>query len=537
MSGDNQEFSRDKAAMQGAWPFHEAQRILDSIKNTTPKKGHVLICTGYAPSGFPHIGTFSETVRVNMIIQAFKKLSNIPVKLICISDDLDGMRKVPDTIPNPEEYKQYIGLPLTSIPDPFGQDESYGHGMNRRMREFLDHFNCEYEFLSSTQYYKDGFFNDHLERVIEKYDEIMEVMLPTLGPERRATYSPFMPICEETGRVLQVPITSIDKENKTITYTNASGKEVCTKVTDGKCKLQWKPDFGMRWACLEVDYEFYGKDHLASGKIYSKICEILGGMPPVQNFYEMFLDKDGKKISKSSGNGVTMEEWLKYAPEESLSLFVYKSPQKAKKMYMDIIPKQVDEYITFLAKYHESTEKVEGGDEEARKENPVYHIHFASDPPPSIDISYSLILNLIEACGSDDPAVLRKYIGNMIDLNAKGSDFLDRLISCASNYYQDFVKPLKQYRVPTDLERKAMMSLAEGFLNIADEEQRRDPVLVQNIVYETAKEFEIPMKEWFQSLYQVLLGSSQGPRFGSFAVLYGLDNTVKMIREKCARTL
>ena len=514
----------ENAITSKAWPFKEAEKILQKLGNKIPKKGYVLFETGYGPSGLPHIGTFGEVVRTVMVKKAFELMSDIPTKLICFSDDMDGMREIPDTIPNKEDYEQYLDLPLTAIPDPFGTNDNYGDHMNTRMKKFLDSYDFEYEFYSATECYKNGMFNDTIIAVLDNYEKIMDIMLPTLGEERQKTYSPFMPICPETGKVLQVPVTSIDKENKTITYTNLSGKEVTTKVTDGACKLQWKPDFGMRWAALDVDFEMYGKDHLVNGVLYSKICNTVGGVAPYQMFYELFLDSEGKKISKSKGNGISIEDWLRYAPQESLALFMYQSPQKAKKLYFDVIPKNVDEYITFLNKYAAEEDPVK------KFANPVYHIHSGNPPEPESNVTFSLLLNLVGACNSDDINIIWGYI-NRFDakVTPENAPFMNKMVQCATNYYEDFVKPNKKYRLPTDVENSALKELV---LQLSELPKNTEASDIQSIVYAIGKQFEFELRDWFKALYEILLGASQGPRFGSFVALYGINETIQLIQSK-----
>ena len=513
----------DQALNSNAWPFQEAKKILEQrLGEKVPSKGYVLFETGYGPSGLPHIGTFGEAVRTTMVMQAFKKISGgMPTKLFCVSDDMDGMRKVPDTIPNKKEYEKYFDLPLTEIPDPFGKEESYGHYMNKKLKSFLDKYGFEYEFKSATEYYKSGIFNEYLIRALHKYDEIMAVMLPTLGPERRATYSPFMPVCAKTGKVLQVPVIARDTAKNTIKYKDLYGEIVETEVTDGKCKLQWKPDFGMRWAAFDVDFEMYGKDHLANGPIYTKICKILGGKSPHQMFYELFLDEKGQKISKSKGNGITIEEWLKYAPKESLALYMYQSPKKAKKLYFDVIPKSVDEYLAHQIKFHQET------DVEKHLINPLYHIHNGEIPKPeSRLITYSLVLNLVSACNTENEQVIFGYLKNFDNsLNDEAALFTKGLVKFAINYYKDFIKPYKKYKNPTDKERAALSELAL-FLKSGND---LDATTIQNKVYEIGKNHEFELKEWFCAIYEILLGSSKGPRVGTFIKLYGTEKTIELI--------
>ena len=333
-----------------AWPFTEARSILKNRGDLLEKKGYVLFQTGYGPSGLPHIGTFGEVCRTTMVIQAFKKLSDIPVKLFTFSDDMDGLRKVPENIPNNELLHQNLNKPLSSIPDPFNKYSSFGEHNNEMLKDFLDKFKFTYDFKSSTQMYKNGAFNEELLKVLKNYEKIMNVILPTLGPERKKTYSPFLPVCPETGKVLEIPICEIDEKNNEVVFDN-SGKKLKTKITNGLCKLQWKVDWAMRWSALKVDFEMYGKDLIPSAELSAKICKILGSSPPNGFAYELFLDEKGEKISKSKGNGITIEEWLKYATPESLALYMYQNPQRAKKLYPQVIPKAVDEYLTFLEKF------------------------------------------------------------------------------------------------------------------------------------------------------------------------------------------
>jgi lysyl-tRNA synthetase, class I len=300
---------RELALKGRAWPFEEARKLLARFNGKTPEKGYALFETGYGPSGLPHIGTFGEVVRTTMVRNAFRAMCDIPTRLFAFSDDMDGLRKVPDNIPNAELIRPHLGKPLTSVPDPFGTHESFGHHNNARLRAFLDSFGFEYEFQSATECYHSGRFDKTLLRVLDHYDAVINVILPTLGPERRATYSPFLPIDPGTGIVLQVPIVARDVKAGTVTYRDeATGKLVEVPVTGGHCKLQWKADWAMRWVALEVDYEMAGKDLIDSVKLSSQICRVLGGRPPEGFNYELFLDEKGEKISKSKGNGMTVDE-------------------------------------------------------------------------------------------------------------------------------------------------------------------------------------------------------------------------------------
>lgn len=505
-----------------SWPFVEAAKLVARYAKSPPEKGYVLFETGYGPSGLPHIGTFGEVARTSMVRHAFTAMSDIPTRLFCVSDDMDGMRKIPDNVPNQEMLKEHLGKPLTAVPDPFGTHESYGAHMNARLQSFLDTFGFEYEFKSATSLYKDGAYDAALRMALEKYDAIMKIMLPTLGEERRQTYSPFLPISPKTGQVLYVPMESVDAGEGTVTFRDEEGELLTLPVTGGHCKLQWKPDFGMRWAALGVDFEMYGKDHLVNGKIYSAICRVLGGTPPEQFNYELFLDEKGEKISKSKGNGISIEQWLSYAPTESLSLYMFQTPQRAKRLYFDVIPKAVDEYLTFLGKYPA---------EEADKQvdNPVWHIHGGHPPAPeAAEISFSLLLNLASVCNPEDKSVLWGFISRYAPhATAQTCPLLDRLAEYAVRYYHDFVKPEKSYRAPNDKERAALVELQCVLEGMTDGLSAED---IQTEIYRIGRDhgFE-PMKDWFSCLYEVLLGSAQGPRMGSFIGLYGRRETAQLI--------
>ncbi|WP_022728469.1 lysine--tRNA ligase [Fodinicurvata sediminis] len=518
---------RDLALAGKAWPFEEARKILDRLDGKPPEKGYVLFETGYGPSGLPHIGTFGEVARTTMVRRAFQRMSDIPTKLFCFSDDMDGLRKVPDNVPNAEMLREHLGKPLTRIPDPFGEYESFGHHNNARLRRFLDSFDFEYEFQSSTDWYSSGGFDAALLNVLRHYDEIMKVMLPTLGAERQKTYSPFLPISPSTGEVLQVPILEHDAEAGTIVFEDTDGRKVEQPVTGGLCKLQWKPDWGMRWYALGVDYEMSGKDLIESVKLASRICKILGHRPPEGFSYELFLDENAQKISKSKGNGLTIDEWLTYAPQESLALYMFQKPRTAKRLYFDIIPKAVDEYLSHLSKF-------ETEEPERQLENPVWHIHNGQPPRERAHLSFSLLLNLVGTCNSDDPTVIWGFISRYAPKATSENDpLLDRLVRYAIAYYRDFVQPTKQYRAPDAEERKALEDLLQRLEQLpADAEGET----IQNEVYAVGKEhaFE-PLRAWFKACYEILLGQQQGPRLGSFFALYGLENSRQLIRDALAQ--
>ena len=541
---------KEAATASTAWPIQEAQALVERYKNAPPEKGYVLFETGYGPSGLPHIGTFGEVARTTMVRKAFELLSDIPTRMICFSDDMDGLRKVPDNLPNKEMIAANIGKPLTSIPDPFGTHESFGAHMNARLCAFLDHFGFQYEFKSSTATYKAGEFDKTLLTLLDRYKLVMDVMLPTLGEERQQTYSPFLPISPRSGKVLLAKVFETNVAKGTIVYEEEDGSKEEVPVTGGHCKLQWKPDMGMRWAALGVDYEMYGKDHLTSAELYSAICKIAGGNPPNQFMYELFLDDKGQKISKSKGNGLTIDEWLRYAPQESLSLYMFQSPRKAKRLYFDVIPRAVDEYQTFLEKYWSDTPVggaavAQDPSQSARDpaqslrasqdlNNPVWHIHGGNPPKAEGIPGFNLLLNLAGVSQAEDPKVLWGYIVNyMPKFSPATHPFLDQLVKGAVNYYHDFIKPTKKYRLPTDVEAQALDDLAV-WLEKAPASATAEEM--QTEIYEIGKRyFADNLRGWFGTMYETLLGQPQGPRMGSFIALYGKDKSLALIRRVLAK--
>ncbi len=536
---------RDAALTSKAWPFEEARRLLKRYEKQPPEKGYVLFETGYGPSGLPHIGTFGEGARTTMIRRAFEEISDIPTRLICFSDDLDGMRKVPENVPNPEALAEHLQKPLTSVPDPFGEFDSFGGHNNAMLRRFLDTFGFDYEFYSATEFYGSGQFDEVLRRAVDKYDEIMAVMLKSLREERRQTYSIFLPIHPETGRVMYVPMKSVNRDDYTISFDDEDGREWTLPVTGGNVKLQWKPDFGARWAALGVDFEMYGKDHSTNTPIYDNICRILGQRPPEHFTYELFLDENGEKISKSKGNGLSIDEWLTYASAESLSYFMYQKPKTAKRMYFDVIPKAMDEY-------HQQLRAYAGQDAKARVNNPVWHIHGGDVPQSQMVVPYSMLLNLASVAGAEQKDQLWGYIQRYApEASAETHADLDAAAGYAVRYYNDFVKPSKVFRAPTDQERAALTDLAAAFQDAdaaLDQIARKnaamgndDPLpeadfadgdFLQSVVFAVGKNHGFEnLRDWFKALYEVLLGASQGPRFGSFAALYGAPETVQLIKD------
>ena len=533
---------RSLAENSNAWPFEQAKALVARLKKK-PKE-EVLFETGYGPSGLPHIGTFGEVARTTMVRHAFRVLTDdkIKTRLIAFSDDMDGLRKVPDNVPNKEMLTAYLGQPLSRVPDPFGSEHgSFGAANNARLRAFLDHFGFDYEFASSTDYYSSGRFDATLLKMLAVYDKVMDVILPTLGPDRRATYSPFLPISKTTGVVLQVPMIRRDVVAGTITYVDPdTNEEVETPVTGGAVKCQWKADWAMRWAALGIDYEMAGKDLIDSVKLSSKICSALGGTPPESFIYELFLDDKGGKISKSKGNGLTIDEWLRYASPESLSLFMYREPKAAKRLFFDVIPRNVDEYQQFVEGYAKQ-------DGKQRLTNPAWHIHAGDPPVAEMPVTFQLLLTLVSSSNAENAETLWGFIRRYRPgVTAQTHPRLDAMVGYAINYYRDFVAPTKTFREPSEVERVALQDLRDALSQLPAAATPED---IQNAVYEIgrrepfldhkklAKDGRPGVSlDWFNMLYQVLLGQEKGPRFGSFVAVYGVSNAIAMIDGALARS-
>ncbi len=515
----------DKSIIQttSSWPFVEARKLVKERQKILDKKGKITLQTGYGPSGLPHIGTFAEVARTTMMVNAIRQIIDIPTEIITFSDDMDGLRKIPDNIPNKEILEKNLHKPLTSIPDPFKKYKSFGEHNNEMLKKFLNEFKFKYTFKSSTDTYKNGFFNSSLLLVLEKYEQINEIILPTLGKERQKTYSPFLPVCPKTGQVLEVPVLEIKKKEGKIIYKNGD-KKIETEITNGKCKLQWKVDWAMRWFAFDVDYEMYGKDLIESAILSSKICQILGKRSPNGFAYEMFLDEKGEKISKSKGNGITIDQWLKYASPESLSLYMYQNPKRAKKLYADVVPKAVDEYLSNIDKFMEQ-------DEKQKILNPVWHIHNGKPPKEKSIMPFSVLLNLVGTSNATDKDVLWKFIKKYKkDIKISDHPILDSLTIYALKYFADIVKPKKKYRKANEKEKKALLDLVERLKNC---KEQTDPEAIQTIVYSVGKDngYKENLREWFKTIYEIIFGDQDGPRMGFFISFYGIKESIELINK------
>jgi len=509
-----------------SWPFVEARKLVKERQKIYEKKGKITLQTGYGPSGLPHIGTFAEVARTTMMVNAINQIIDIPTEIITFSDDMDGLRKIPDNVPNKEILEKNLHKPLTSVPDPFKKYKSFGEHNNEMLKKFLNQLKFNYTFKSSTDTYKKGLFNDALLLVLEKYEQINNIVLPTLGKERQKTYSPFLPICPETGQVLEVPIIEIKKKEGKIIYQNGD-KKMETEVINGKCKLQWKVDWAMRWYSFNVDYEMYGKDLIESAIISSKICKTLGKKSPNGFAYEMFLDEKGEKISKSKGNGITIEQWLKYASPESLCLYMYQNPKRAKKLYADVVPKAVDEYLDCIDKFDQQ-------DDKHRLLNPVWHVHNGNPPKEKSIMPFSVLLNLVGTSNATDKDVLWKFIKKYKkDIKVSDHPILDSLVEYALKYFTDIVKPNKKYKKPNEKEKKALQDLVK---RLEDCKDQMDPEAIQTIVYSVGKDngYQENLREWFKAIYEIIFGDQDGPRMGFFISFFGIKETIELIN-KCIK--
>ena len=516
----------DKANIEktNAWPFVEAKKILKDRKKDIDKKGKIILQTGYGPSGLPHIGTFGEVARTSMVVNALNQITDIPKEIITFSDDMDGLRKIPDNVPNKDTLKEKLHQPLTSIPDPFGKYKSYGEHNNEMLKKFLDKFNFQYTFKSSTELYKSGYFNSTLKLILKNYNKIMDIIVPTLGKERQKTYSPFLPICPDTGNVLEIPVLEINQKESKIIFNN-NGKKFEKSILNGNCKLQWKVDWAMRWYAIDVDFEMYGKDLIESAILSTKIINLLGKTNPSGFAYELFLDEKGEKISKSKGNGITIDEWLNYASPESLSLFMYQNPKRAKKLYKNIVPKAVDEYLEFI-------EKGKSQDELQLLLNPVWHVHNGKLPDENLIMSFSMLLNLVEASNSDTKNLLWKFIKkNKPNISENKYPIFDRLIDCAIKYFKDVIQKTKKYKKPDDKEKKALEALMEVLDSCND---KMLPEEIQTQIYTVGKKngYEENLRDWFKLIYEVVFGDSNGPRMGFFISFFGVKETKQLIKDK-----
>ena len=519
----NKVIEKDNLDKTNAWPFVEAKKMLRERKSFIDKKGKIILQTGYGPSGLPHIGTFGEVARTSMMVNALKQLTDIPTEIITFSDDMDGLRKVPENVPNQKLLNNNLHKPLTQVPDPFEKFASFGEHNNEMLQDFLNKFNFEYNFKSSSVLYKSGFFNPTLQIILENYQGIMDIILPTLGKERQRTYSPFLPICPNTGKVLEIPVLEILKDKSKIIFDN-NGEKLETSILDGNCKLQWKVDWAMRWYALDIDFEMYGKDLIESAILSSRIVKLIGKTNPSGFAYELFLDEKGEKISKSKGNGITIDQWLEYASPESLSLYMYQNPKRAKKLYKEIVPKAVDEYL-------DSIEKSKKQNELQLLMNPVWHVHNGNIPKEEMIMTFSMLLNLVETSNADSKDLLWKFVKKYkSDISEANFPIFDGLVGYAIKYFNDVIKAQKKYKTPNQLEKLALEALVKTLEKCTDEMSPED---IQTLIYSTGKEngYADNLRDWFKLIYEVVFGDENGPRMGFFISFFGIKESVELIKK------
>ena len=507
-----------------AWPFVEAKKMLRERKSFIEKKGKITLQTGYGPSGLPHIGTFGEVARTSMMVNALNQLTDLPTEIITFSDDMDGLRKVPENVPNQKLLNDNLHKPLTQVPDPFEKFNSFGEHNNEMLKNFLDSFKFKYNFQSSTALYNSGFFNPTLKIILDNYEGIMNIIIPTLGKERQQTYCPFLPICPDTGHVLEIPLLEIDKEKSRIIFDN-KGKKLEASILDGNCKLQWKVDWAMRWYALDIDFEMYGKDLIESAILSTKIINLIGKKNPSGFAYELFLDEKGEKISKSKGNGITIDKWLNYASPESLSLYMYQNPKRARKLYNEIVPKAVDDYLDCI-------EKSKKQNELQLLMNPVWHVHNGNIPNEDIIMTFSMLLNLVETSNADSKELLWKFVKKYkSDIDEKKFPIFDGLVGHAIKYFNDVIKAQKKYKSPSENEKLALQALVKTLEKCTDEMSPED---IQTLIYSTGKEngYAENLRDWFKLIYEVVFGDENGPRMGFFISFFGVKETKELLINK-----
>ena len=507
-----------------AWPFVEAKKILKERQKYINKKNKIILQTGYGPSGLPHIGTFGEVARTSMVVNALNQLTDLPKEIITFSDDMDGLRKVPDNIPNKNILEKNLNKPLTKVPDPFNKFSSFGEHNKEMLKDFLNKFGFKYTFKSSTDLYTSGQFNETLKLVLKNYQGIMDIIIPTLGKERQKTYSPFLPICPETEKVLEIPVIEIDQKNSKIIFDN-NGKKLEKSILNGDCKLQWKVDWAMRWYALDVDFEMYGKDLIESAILSTKIINLLGKNNPSGFAYELFLDEKGEKISKSKGNGITIDQWLEFASPESLSLFMYQNPKRAKKLYKEIVPKAVDEYLDLI-------DKSKSQDDRNLILNPVWHVHNGIVPKEDMIMTFSMLLNLVETSNANTKDLLWKFVKkNNSNIKEKNFPIFDKLIGYSIKFFNEVIKESKKYKIPSSNEKKA---LEELIVALGECNDKMSPEEIQTKIYSVGKEngYKDNLRDWFKLIYEVVFGDVNGPRLGFFISFFGIEETKILIKEK-----
>jgi lysyl-tRNA synthetase class 1 len=517
----------------GSWPFIEAQKIAARVKKQD-LPDPIVFETGFGPSGLPHIGTFAEVARTVFVKNAFEHLTGRPAVIYAFCDDMDGLRRVPKNLPNQDRLAEHLGKPLSAIPDPFGCCESYSDHMENELVKLLNHYKFDYQLKSSTREYKSGVFNPGLHLILENAEPIKQIIIPTLKEENRENWSPFFPVCANCGRIYTTRVTGYFPEQDTISYecvesfgdefkVQGCGHKQETSILDGAVKVGWKVDWALRWFSYQVTYEMYGKDLIDSALQSGRIKRLLGGWPPEGMTYEMFLSEEGKKISKSIGEGLSIDTWLKYAPIESLLYYLFQNPRKQRRLYFDIIPKNVDEYLAELVRYPGLSEK-------DKSDSVLWQIERSGHDVPvyTSGINFSLINNLISGMGSDNKNLLLDYLKRYDPKVSENKKTVSDLLDSGLNYFRNFIEPQKKYRKPTREEAEILKELKSRL----DQYKGEDEDEIQAMVFDVARDKGIEPPDLFKTIYQVLLGQDRGPRFGTFTKLIGKDRMKDLIQEK-----
>ena len=511
-----------------SWPFKEAEKLCKRFQH--PPESPVRFETGFGPSGLPHIGTFAENARTTWVRHAFEFLTGWPTQLIAFSDDMDGLRKVPLNMPRQDMLANHLGKPLCHIPDPFETSDSYSGTMNTKLRSFLDGYQFDYTFQGSYEAYQRGDFNEGLEIILRNVDAVKSIILPTMSAEKGRDWSPFFPICGKCGKINSTRVTGYDVANNAVGYVcdrqedraKGCGYQGTASIFNGHVKVGWKVDWALRWYAYDIAYEMYGKDLIESAKLSGRITRLMGKQPPTGLFCELFLDEDGRKISKSVGKGLTIDSWTMYAPLESLLYYIFQNPKQAKRLFWGIVPKSVDDYLLGLNNYHSL-------DAQKKPDSPLWHLFNkgAGVPEFKTSINFSLVNNLVSAVGADDRELILEYLKRYDPGIEAHRAVIEDLVNKAMNYYRDFIVPHKRYRMPTTQEKKMLMRLRDELAAYEGDDEKE----IQTLPFAVAREYSEPPNNFFKLFYEVVFGQERGPRFGTFVRLVGKEKAISLLDE------
>ena len=513
------------------WPYEEARKLVDRAQGYQPGRP-VIFESGFGPSGLPHLGTMCEVLRPAYVRRALENVGDgRPARLIVFIDDIDGLRKVPESVPHRDEWKRYLGQPVARIPDPFGCCKSFADHMIDLLSKFLAPVEVDLELARASEMYASGRFDDALKLMLDKREDIIRVITPTLREENRAGWSPFMPICPACGQVNSTRVVAYHPDRAAVEFScerdfggaHGCGHRAEQSVLGGNAKVGWKVDWALRWYVLKVDYELYGKDLIDSARLSGQILRLLGGKPPIGFPFEMFLDEEGHKISKSVGRGVTVDDWQRYAPIEVLKYFLLLSPRRARKLFIETIPQYVDEYLDALREY------ARADNVEARRNMALeFVLQSRSSRRFDSSLTYSMTMNLVAALGSSDRDLIWKYLTRYdpaIAGDAETEALGRTLMDCALNYYADFIEPTKKRYAPNNSEREQLKKLIE-FLE-ANPDAPGDEI--EKKIYDLGREYYPKPGNIFPLLYRVLLGQDRGPRLGAFIRLATPARVVELL--------